>query len=275
MLTDNRKLGTLASEMEIGPSRELLITASIPLVLFLVLPCIALIVKAVSVDPLAGIVQPEVADAVLLSLTTTAITTFITLLFGTPVAYLIARKNFRGKNALSTLIDLPVVLPPAVAGIALLMAFGRRGLLGGFLTSMDIEVAFTRAAVICAQLFVSSPLYVRSAAAGFANVNRELEQISMIDGASAWQAFRKVTLPLSFPTLLGGVVLTWARALGEFGATIIFAGNFPGKTQTMPLAIYLGLEIDMRTALSLSLILLIISFVVLFVVRRLLHQRGW
>jgi molybdate transport system permease protein len=221
---------------------------------------------------LAHLVEPTVAQAIGLSVMTTLISTGIALLAGTPVAFLLARRRFRGRTLLDTLIDLPMVLPPSVAGIALLIAFGRRGLLGQYFSAAGIEIAFTQAAVVLAQTFVAAPFYVKAAAAGFATVDRELEQAAAIDGASPLKVFRAITLPLAWPALLGGLVMTWARALGEFGATIIFAGNFPGRTQTMPLAIYIGFELDFDIALTLAALLLAISFGVLFVVKRLLRQ---
>jgi molybdate transport system permease protein len=160
-----------------------------------------------------------------------------------------------------------------VAGIALLMAFGRRGLLGQYLGMVGLDLAFTTTAVILAQVFVAAPFFIKAAKAGFGGVERELEQAAEMDGANRLRVFRYITTPLAWPVLLGGAVMTWARALGEFGATIIFAGNFPGRTQTMPLAIYIGLEMELGTALTLSVILLGISFLVLFVVKGVLRQR--
>jgi len=185
---------------------------------------------------------------------------------------LLARENFIGKTVVDTLIDLPMVLPPAVAGIALLMAFGRRGLLGPSLSSIGIELPFTVAAVVIAETFVAAPFYVRSAKAGFAGVDRKLEQMSALLGVSNFRTFLRITLPLSAPSLFGGLLMTWARALGEFGATIMFAGNFPGRTQTMPLAIYSGLESNLDSALALAVILVIVSFAILFVVRKVTPQ---
>lgn len=220
----------------------------------------------------ASLANPQVVQAIALSLTTTSVTLLLTLLAGTPAAYLLAREQFRGRAALDTLILLPMVLPPSVAGIALLLAFGRRGLLGQYLSVVGIEIAFTQIAVVLAQLFVAAPFYIKAAQAGFEGVDREFEQAAALDGASPFQVFRLITLPLARAALVGGAVMSWARALGEFGATIIFAGNFPGRTQTMPLAIYIGFELDLNVALTLAVILLVVSFVVLFVVRRLLKQ---
>jgi len=222
---------------------------------------------------IANLARPEVIQAAQLSLVTTTLSTLVTLLLGTPLAYLLARHKFRGRSIMETLIDLPMILPPAVAGLALLVAFGRRGLLGSYLDEVGLTLAFTQTAVILAQIFVASPFYIKSAISGFAGMDQDIEQAAAIDGASVWHIFQHITVPLSWPTLFGGAVMTWARALGEFGATIIFAGNFPGRTQTMPLAIYIGLELDLTVALTLSTILLSISFVVLFVVKRVLRQR--
>jgi len=248
-------------------NRILLSLASLPLVCFLLVPTAGLLLRVSPGDILGSFLEEQSALAMRLSIYTTLATVLLTILFGTPVAYLIARKEFPGKRVLDALIDLPIVLPPSVAGIALLAAFGRRGMPGAYLASLGIEIPFTALAVVMAQIFVASPFYVKTLAVAFASVDRDLEQAAAIDGASAWQVFRRVTLPLSIRGAIGGAIMTWARALGEFGATILFAGNFPGKTQTMPLAIYIGFELDMRVALSLAAILLVTSFAVLAVVK--------
>jgi len=246
--------------------------ASLPLLLFLLLPLVALMLRVNLERLLANLRDSAVTQAIGLSLITTALTVLITVVAGTPVAYLLARRRFRGRTALDTLIDLPMVLPPSVAGIALLVAFGRRGLLGQYISAAGLEIAFTQVAVVLAQTFVAAPFYVKAAVAGFAGVDPDLEQAAALDGAAPPQIFRYVTLPLAWTALFGGAVMTWARALGEFGATIIFAGNFPGRTQTMPLAIYLGFELELNVALTLSVILLGTSFAVLFVVKGVLRQ---
>jgi molybdate transport system permease protein len=248
-----------------------IVLASVPLVVFLLVPLVGLVFRISPSKVMAGIMEPQVIQAIQLSFSTTIMTVLLTLLFGTPVAYMLARKRFIGRTILDALIDMPVVLPPSVAGVALLIAFGRRGFLS--LLFGGLEIPFTEAAVVLAQLFVASPLYIRSASAGFASVNRELEQAAAVDGASRQKIFWTIIFPLSLPAIVGGIVMTWARALGEFGATIIFAGNYPGRTQTMPLAIYIGFEIDLNVALVLALILLIISFFVLAVIKGLLGQR--
>jgi len=251
-----------------------LLLASLPMLAFLIIPIVAMISRVRPEDLAANLANPEVGKAIWLSLTTTAASTALGLLLGTPLAYLLARRRFRGHGLLDTLVDLPMVLPPSVAGIALLLAFGRRGVIGAWLDDAGISIAFTSVAVVLAQTFVAAPFYIKTAVAGFDGVERELEQAAMVDGGGPWQVFTRITLPLCWPVLLGGLVMSWARALGEFGATIIFAGNFPGRTQTMPLAIYLGFELDLSLALTLSVILLVVSYLVLFIVKGLLRQRA-
>jgi molybdate transport system permease protein len=208
-----------------------------------------------------------------LSLFTTFTTTLLTIVFGTPVAIFLTQRNSRFYRLVDTLIDLPTVLPPSVAGIALLMAFGRKGLFGPLLTEMNINIPFTVVAVIMAQTFIASPLYVKAATIGFSAVDPELKQAAALDGANRWQIFRYVVLPISWASIVSGSVMTWSRALGEFGATIIFAGNFPGRTQTMPLAIYIGFEINLNVALTLAMIMICFSFLTLLIVKGLLHRR--
>jgi molybdate transport system permease protein len=248
-----------------GPSLLLWLSTA-TLLAFVALPLLAIFLRGIEDDSLtAPLSDPVVQDALRLSLFTTALTLLVTIVVGTPAAYLLARWSFRGRSVIATLIDLPMVLPPAVAGIALLMAFGRRGTLGPFLSNtFGVELPFTVAAVVIAQTFVAMPLYVRSARAGFQSIDDELLQIAATMGVSPLSIFRTVTLPLTLPALLSGAVLTWARALGEFGATIMFAGNFAGRTQTMPLAIYQSLEGgDPGTSIALSAILIVVSFSVL------------
>lgn len=245
---------------------------SLPLLFFLALPLVALFLKTPPAQLLVNLGQTQVIQAISLSLLTTCATLVVTIIFGTPVAYLLARYDFPFRRAIDTLLDLPTVLPPSVAGVALLMAFGRRGLVGEWLEFWGIHIAFTQVAVILAQTFIAAPFYVKAAILGFGSVDRDLEQAASLDGAGGWQIFRHITLPLSWAALLSGAVMTWARALGEFGATIIFAGNYPGRTQTMPLAIYLGFELDLDVALTLSVILVSCSFLVLMVIKFLLQR---
>ena len=244
---------------------------SLPLFLFFVVPVVALLLRTSGAGVLASLAQPEAFQAIELSLRTTTITAALTVLFGTPLSYLLARRSFPGKRAVDTLVELPTVLPPAVAGVALLVTFGRQGLVGHLLAAVGLPLAFTTTAVVLAQLFVAGPLYVKTLAVGLAAIDPELEQAAAIDGASRWQVFRFISAPLAYPAALSGAVLTWARALGEFGATILFAGNFPGRTQTMPLAIYLGFETNFDVALALSAILIGVSFLVLILVKLLLR----
>jgi molybdate transport system permease protein len=215
-----------------------------------------------------------VLEALRLSGTTTLLALAVAVGLGTPVAFLLARRRFPGRAVLDSLIELPMVLPPAVAGIGLLMAFGRRGVLGPALESAGITIGFTTTAVVMAQIFVSAPFYVRAARAGFLAVDRELEIVAHTLGVSAWATFWRVTVPGAFPALLGGAVMCWARALGEFGATIMFAGSFQGRTQTMPLAIYAALESDLDAAVALSAILVAISFAILIVLRLAVERLG-
>jgi len=246
---------------------------SLPLLLFIALPILALFLRANPTDFLANLKQSQVVKAINLSLLTSVITIIVTWVLGTPVAYLLAQRRFRFRRLVDTLIDLPTVLPPAVAGVALLMAFGRRGLFGPWLETTGISIPFTIIAVVMAQTFLAAPFYIKAAAIGFAAIDPELKQAAALDGANRAQVFRHITMPLSWAALLSGSVMTWARALGEFGATIIFAGNFPGRTQTMPLAIYIGFEIDMNVALTLSMILISFSFLTLVIVKSILHRR--
>ena len=250
-----------------------LLLASLPMLAYLLLPLLALIARVNPATLVAQFANPEISQALGLSFTTTACSTLLGLVCGTPLAYLLARGRFPGRSLLDTLIELPMVLPPSVAGIALLITFGRRGLVGAQLNEAGLSVAFTTLAVVLAQTFVAAPFYIKTAVAGFAGVERELEYAAATDGASPWQVFTRITLPLAGPVLLGGWVMSWARALGEYGATIIFAGNFPGRTQTMPLAIYLGFEMDIDLALSLALIMLALSFFILWLVKAILRQR--
>jgi len=244
------------------------------LLCLLALPLVALLWRTALTDFIGSVVAPSAFDALRVSLLTSTFSTLLAIITGTPLAYALARWRFRGRAWIELLIDLPVVLPPAVAGLALLMAFGRRGLLGPTLGMFGISLPFTTAAVVLAQAFVSAPLYVRSARIGFAGIDIQLEEAAYTEGASQWQLFRFVMLPLAGRALLSGAILAWTRALGEFGATILFAGNLQGRTQTMPLAIYLGFESDLSLALALSAILLVVSVLLLAVLRRLESQQS-
>jgi molybdate transport system permease protein len=251
----------------VGRHRDLWSLLGVPLLIFLALPIAALLLRSSPAELLDNLGSPGVAKAIAVSLKTTLISIIAIVVLGTPLAYLLGLGRFRGKRLVETLVDLPTVLPPSVAGVALLVAFGRRGLLGAGLDALGVELAFTQVAVVMAQTFVAAPFFIRTAAIGFAAVDKELIQAAMLDGAGSWKLFREVILPLASPSAVSGAVMSWARALGEFGATIIFAGNYPGRTQTMPLAIYIGFEVDLNTALTLSVILILLSFLSLWLIR--------
>jgi molybdate transport system permease protein len=253
--------------------RAALATAAGLFVAFLTLPIVALLLRVPVADIATYAARPIVRDALLLSLGTTLVSLGLMLALGTPLAYLMARYRFRGKRLLETLVDVPLVMPPAVAGIALLLAFGRRGLLGPALEGVGLDLAFSTAAVVLAQTFVASPFYIKAARAAFQGVPRELEESAAVEGAGEWSRFRHVLLPLAVPGIAGGAVMAWARALGEFGATILFAGNFEGRTQTMPLAIYTALESDLNAAITLAALLVVASFVLLIAFRLLSGKR--
>ncbi len=240
-------------------------------VLLLILPLLALYCRA----PLRMLKSAEccwlVQQALLLSLTTSLITTALTFVIGTPVAYTLARVPFRGRRLLEALVELPLTLPPVVAGVALLLVFGRRGLVGQHLAAMGIELSFTQAAVIMAQFMVASPYYIRTAAGAFGMVPESLLRASRTLGAGPFRTFRCVILPLCRKGLLAGLAMTWARAIGEFGATIMFAGNFPGRTQTMPLAILTTMNENLHAGVVLAVVMLTACLIVFVVARRLLQ----
>ncbi len=223
--------------------------------LLLVLPLLALVIRSLQTRAWEGTPESGIAEAIGLSLVTTAITVIVTILLGTPLAYVLARWRFRGRRLLTVLVELPVVLPPAVAGLGLLVAFGRRGLFGPLLGSLDIQLPFTTAAVVMAQTFVSAPFYIRAAQIGFQHIDPEIEAASRVDGAGGLALFWWITLPLAFRGLAAGLTLSWARAMGEFGATILFAGSVQGRTQTMPLLVYNVLERDINAAIWTGLLL--------------------
>ncbi|MEO8287566.1 MAG: ABC transporter permease [Chloroflexota bacterium] len=240
---------------------------------FLTLPIVALLLRVPLSDLADYATRPIVRDALWLSLFTSLVSLLLMVLFGTPLAYLLGRYRFRGKRLLETLVEVPLVMPPAVAGIALLLAFGRRGLLGPMLEGAGFDLAFSTAAVILAQTFVASPFYIRSARAGFQSVPPELDASAATEGAGRWARFQHIVLPLALPGILGGAAMAWSRALGEFGATILFAGNFEGRTQTMPLAIYTALESDLNAAIVLSAVLIVFSFALLITFKLLSGKR--
>ncbi|MDQ2806136.1 MAG: ABC transporter permease [Chloroflexota bacterium] len=234
-------------------------------VAFLSLPLLALLLRVPLGELGHYLSLPAVRDALRLSAISSSVSLGLMLLFGTPLAYGLGRYQFRGKALLETLLELPLVLPPAVAGVALLFAFGRRTPLGTLLHNWNSDVAFTLAAVVLAQTFVAAPFYIKSARSGFQGVPHELLDAAATQGAGTGATFRHIVVPLAAPSLAGGAILGWARAVGEFGATILFAGNFPARTQTLPLAIYTALEADVNVAIILSALLILTSFTVLLV----------
>lgn len=249
-------------------SKWIFILPSIFLVALFLFPFLALFVRSINPEFLTHALSEQALRALQLSLITSTITTAGAVILGTPLAYLLARWKFGFKAWIELLIDLPIVLPPSVAGLLLLIAFGRRGLFGSTLLTFGISLPFTTLAVIIAQLFVAAPLYIRSARIGFAGIDKQLEEAANVEGANQWQLFREVMIPLSSRAILTGIILTWTRALGEFGATILFAGNLEGVTQTMPMAIYLGFERNLGVALALSVVLVIVSLVLLLVIKK-------
>lgn len=237
------------------------------LLLLLGLPMLGLLVRVPSGSVLEALGQPAVRSALRLSLVTSAVATLIVVLLGLPVAYLLATRRFPGKAWLEALVDLPLVLPPTVAGLALLLAFGRAGLAGRALAAFGITIPFSTAAVVLAQAFMALPLFVGAARAGMAGVDPRYLDAAVTLRAPEWYRFLRVMLPLALPSILAGTAMAWARALGEFGATIAFAGNLPGVTQTMPLAVYMALQGDLDAAIALSLILMLTSLALLVAIR--------
>jgi molybdate transport system permease protein len=242
------------------------------LLALLAVPVLALLWRAGIDGVFTFIAQPGGIAALRLSLQTSTLSMLITLVTGTPLAFVLARRKFAAKTFLELMIDLPIVLPPSVAGIALLIAFGRQGVFGGWLSSFGLSLPFTTTAVVLAQTFVSAPLFVRAARIGFAEIDHQVVEAAYVEGSNEWQLFRFVMIPLAGRAILSGAILAWTRAIGEFGATILFAGNIEGVTQTMPLAIYLGLERSLGIALALSTLLVFVSFMLLLVTRRLEHH---
>jgi molybdate transport system permease protein len=243
-----------------------LLTLALLLLVFLLLPVAVLLWFAGSnLGALSGV---AVLEALRVSAWTTLTTLGIAVLFGTPLAFLLARYTFWGKPVLDALLDLPLVLPPVVAGLGLLLTFGRNGVLGAPLELAGVQLAFSPAAVVLAQLFVAAPYYIRTVRAGFLLLETDLENAARVDGATEFEVLRLITLPNLRPSLLEGGVLTWTRALGEFGATILFAGSLEGSTRTMTLAVYGALESDLAAAYVLSGLMALVAFAVLFLLRK-------
>jgi len=235
--------------------------------LYLALPILAIFLRITPEQFFTTIQNPQVISALWISLFTTCITLVVVIAVGTPFAYFHSRYSYPGKVIVDTFIDLPLVLPPAVAGVALLMLYGRVGLLGQYFNMLGIQIAFTTLAVIMAQIFVASPFYLRQAKSLFEQIDPAYEQTARTLGASPLRTLVSVTLPMTASGLVSGAVMTFGRALGEFGATIMFAGNLPGVTQTMPLAVYVGMESNLFLGLTISILLVIISFAIMLAVR--------
>lgn len=240
--------------------------------LFIIIPFLSLFLELIGFDLRLLTGSLLAIRAITTSLTTTAVSLVFLVIIGLPTAYLMAKNEDELSRYGSVLLDLPMVLPPAVAGVLLLLAFGRNGLIGSILAKQGITVTFTWFAVVLAQCFVAGPLFIKSAINGFRSINPELEETALTLGKNPWQVFWQVTFPLALPSLISGLVMAWARALGEFGATIIFAGNLPGKTQTLPLAIYVAMENDFALSMGLSALMVFISFALLIFIQALEHK---
>ncbi len=253
-----------------GPGRApvaLLVPALLGL-LFLALPPVGLLLSAPWRELPQRLAEPAVLTALRLSLQSATLATLLCLLFGVPLAWVLARVPWRGRRVVRALVTVPLVLPPVVGGVALLLVFGRRGLLGaGLDATLGVSLPFTTAGVVLAEAFVAMPFLVIAVEGALRGADTRYEEAAATLGAGRWTTFTHVTLPLVAPGVVAGAVLCWARALGEFGATITFAGNYPGTTQTMPLAVYLALETDPQAAIVLSVILLTVSVAILAVLR--------
>jgi molybdate transport system permease protein len=251
------------------PPAAVIVIAVVGLLVFFVAPLAGLVQRAPWAHAWSTLGDPDVRTALRLSLECSFGATTLALLFGLPIAWLLARAEFRGKAIVRAFAILPMVLPPVVGGVALLFSFGRRGLLGQYLDRwFGLTLPFTTKGVILAETFVAMPFLIITVEAALRSLDPRYESAAASLGASRWTVLRRVTLPSIAPSLAAGAALTWARALGEFGATITFAGNFKGSTQTLPLAVYLALENDPGVAIVLSLVLLAVSITVLALVGR-------
>jgi molybdate transport system permease protein len=261
------KRGTSAATPGRGAFAALLTICLALTLTFLTLPIVAIFLDSSPADLIDSLGEPGALDALWLSLRTTATSIAIILLIGTPAAYLLATRSFRGKAFVVTLVELPLVLPPAVAGIALLAAVGPSGILGGTVEAAGIQLSFATAGVVVALTFVASPFYVRQAMAAFASVDKVMLDASRTLGASEARGFLRVMIPVALPGLVAGTALALGRALGEFGATLMFAGSFEGITQTVPLAIYDRFSTEFDSALALSAVLVAVSAAILLSVK--------
>jgi molybdate transport system permease protein len=250
-----------------GIERLLLAATGSALVLVLTLPLVALAVTTTGVSLSAALSHPLVWPALKLSLLTTLVSLSFVVVLGTPLAWTLARSQGRLARAVETLVELPIVVPPAVAGVALLLAFGRRGLFSGVLYPEGSSLSFTTGAVVLAEIFVSAPFYLQAANSAFRRVDDRFVVVARTLGASPLRVFFRVALPLAGPSLLAGAAMSWARSLGEFGATLMFAGNLRGVTQTLPIAVYSALEADLGVAQALSVLLVVVALGLLLVAR--------
>ena len=245
----------------------ILVLATVIALTFLLLPLVAIFLRVPFGEFLAQLHSDVAIDALLVTLETNAVAQLLIVLIGTPCAYLIATRRFRGRALAITLVELPLVLPPAVAGLALLAAFGRRGLLGGSFEALGVTVGFTQTAVVLAVAYVASPFYVRGAIAAFEALDQSVLDASRTLGAGPGRTFGRVALPLATHGLVAALALSIARGLGEFGATIMFAGSFQGVTQTLSLAIYAQFDLNPDVAMSLGAILVIVCAAILLAVK--------
>ncbi len=259
--------------MRLGSFSALLGAATIASLAFLLLPIVAIFAELSPGDLREGLTSEVTRDAIRVTVETNLVAMALIILFGTPTAYLLATRGFRGKALLVTLVELPLVLPPAVAGIGLLAAFGRLGLLGGTLDGLGIDIAFTKVAVVLAVTFVASPFYVRTAIAAFEAVDPDLVSASRTLGAGPGRTFARVALPLAAGGLGAGAALAFARGLGEFGATIMFAGSLQGVTQTLSLAVYQEFDVAFDNALAIGALLVVASALILLTAKLVLAWR--
>jgi molybdate transport system permease protein len=268
MTSAAERRGTGAAHASRGePVAPSLWIGSAGLLFYLALPLTALLLFLPPRALVGPLLSPLALTALCLTIQTTLVATALAVALGLPLAYLLAKVPFRGRALVDTLVDLPITIPPVVAGVALLLAFGRRGLIGRHLDVLGVHIAFTSVAVVMAQVFIASPFFVRAARAGFEAVDARLEAAARTLGARPRRVFWTVTVPLARPALLSGVVLAWARALSEFGATMMFAGNFPGRTQTLTLAVMTALESDLPTAVAVSTLSLVLAAAALLAAR--------
>ena len=260
-------MGTVRRRGEPGVPLPLLVPAVLA-VAFLVLPLAGLVLRAPWGELGPQLAGPAVGQALRLSLVSATAATALSLVLGVPLAWVLARSRARGRSVLRALVTVPLVLPPVVGGVALFLVLGRQGIVGRWLDqALDVTIPFTTTAVVIAETFVAMPFLVISVEGALRAADARFEDAAATLGADRWTTFRRVTLPLVAPGIAAGAVLCWARALGEFGATITFAGNFPGTTQTMPLAVYLALQQDPDAAIVLSLVLLAVSLGTLVLLR--------